>query len=77
MAADRIVTQQKVWISAKIFTCGRDGGCSICSRLGILLSFLPCSSRCKPEAQEDKELNGGYDAYRPIIRIGSHDEDKM
>lgn len=50
-------------------TCGGDGGRSICGGLGIFLGFLPCSPHCKPEVQEDKELNGDYDFYRPIIRI--------
>lgn len=50
-------------------TCGGDGGRSICGGLGIFLGFLPCSPHCKPEVQEEKELNGDYDFYRPIIRI--------
>ena len=50
-------------------TCGGDGGRSICGGLGIFLGFLPCSPHCKPEVQEDKELNGDYDFYRPIIRV--------
>ena len=52
-------------------TCGGDGGRSICGGLGIFLGFLPCSPHCKPEVQEDKELNGDYDFYRPIIRVES------
>ena len=50
-------------------TCGGDGGRSICGGLGIFLGFLPCSPHCKPEVQEDKELNGDYDFYRPIIWV--------
>ncbi len=50
-------------------TCGGDGGCSICGGLGIFLGYLPCSPHCKPAVQEDKELNGDYDFYRPIIRV--------
>ena len=50
-------------------TCGGDGGRSICGGLGIFLSFLPCSPHCKPEVQENKELNGDYDFYRPMIRV--------
>lgn len=50
-------------------TCGGDGGRGICGGLGIFLGFLPCSPHCKPEVQEDKELNGDYDFYRPIIRV--------
>ena len=46
-----------------------DGGCNICGGLGIFLGFLPCSPHCKPEVKEDKELNGDYDFYRPIIRV--------
>ena len=59
-------------VKAKGFTtCGGDGGRSICGGLGIFLGFLPCSPHCKPEVQEEKELNGDYDFYRPIIRIES------
>ena len=54
-------------------TCGGDGGRSICGGLGIFLGFLPCSPHCKPEVQEDKELNGDYDFYRSIIRVENHD----
>ena len=50
-------------------TCGGDGGRSICGGLGIFLGFLPCSPHCKPEVQENKELNGDYDFYRPMIRV--------
>ena len=50
-------------------TCGGDGGHSICGGLGIFLGFLPCSPHCKPEVQENKELNGDYDFYRPMIRV--------
>ena len=57
-------------VKAEQFTsCGGDGGRSICGGLGIFLGFLPCSPHCKPEVQEDKELNGDYDFYRPIIRV--------
>lgn len=52
-------------------TCGGDGGCSICGGLGPFLGFLPCSPHCKPEVQEDNELNGDYDFYRPVIRVES------
>ena len=50
-------------------TCGGDGGCNICGGLGIFLGYLPCSPHCKPEVQEDKELNGDYDFCRPVIRV--------
>ena len=61
-------------VKAKGFTtCGGDGGRSICGGLGIFLGFLPCSPHCKPEVQEEKELNGDYDFYRPIIRVENHD----
>jgi len=57
-------------VKADVFTtCGGDGGRSICGGLGIFLGFLPCSPHCKPEVQEDKELNGDYDFRRPIIRV--------
>ena len=57
----------------RLTTCGGDGGCNICGGLGPFLGFLPCSPHCKPEVQEDKELNGDYDFYRPIIRVENHD----
>ena len=50
-------------------TCGGDGGCNICGGMGMFLGYLPCSPHCKPEVQEDKELNGDYDFYRTIIRV--------
>ena len=53
----------------RLTTCGGDGGRSICGGLGIFLGFLPCSPHCKPEVQENDELNGDYDFYRPIIRV--------
>lgn len=57
-------------VKADVFTtCGGDGGRSICGGLGIFLGFLPCSPHCKPEVQENKQLNGDYDFCRPIIRI--------
>ena len=45
----------------------------ICGGLGPFLGFLPCSPHCKPEVQEDNELNGDYDFYRPIIRLENYD----
>ena len=53
----------------RLTSCGGDGGCNICGGLGPFLGFLPCSPHCKPEVQEDNELNGDYDFYRPIIRV--------
>ena len=53
----------------RLTTCGGDGGCNICGGLGPFLGFLPCSPHCKPEVQEDKELNGDYDFYRPTIQF--------
>ena len=50
-------------------TCGGDGGRSICGGMGMFLGYLPCSPHCKPEVQEDKELNGDYDFCRPMIRV--------
>ena len=50
-------------------TCGGDGGCNICGGMGPFLGFLPCSPHYKPEVQEDNELNGDYDFYRPVIRV--------
>ena len=43
------------------------------ARPARVLGFLPCSPHCKPEVQEDKELNGDYDFYRPIIRLENYD----
>lgn len=57
----------------RLTTCGGDGGCNICGGLGPFLGFLPCSPHCKPEEQEDNELNGDYDFYRPIIRLENYD----
>jgi len=57
----------------RLTTCGGDGGCNICGGPGPFLGFLPCSPHCKPEVQEDNELNGDYDFYRPIIRLENHD----
>ena len=57
----------------RLTTCGGDGGCNICGGLGPFLGFLPCSPHCKPEVQEDNELNGDYDFYRPIIRVENYD----
>ena len=44
-------------------------GCNICGGLGPFLGFLPCSPHYRPEVQEDNELDGDYDFYRPIIRV--------
>lgn len=38
-----------------------------------LSRFLPCSPHCKPQVHENKELNGDYDFYRPIIRLDVHE----
>ena len=57
----------------RLTSCGGDGGCNICGGLGPFLGFLPCSPHCKPEVQEDNELNGDYDFYRPIIRLENYD----
>ena len=57
----------------RLTTCGGDGGCNICGGLGIFLGFLPCSPHCKPQIHENKELNGDYDFYRPIIRLDVHE----
>ena len=50
-------------------TCGGDGGCNICGGMGPFLGFLPCSPHYKPEVQEDNELDGDFDFYRPAIRV--------
>ena len=57
-------------LCASLFAaCGGDGGCNICGGLGPFLGFLPCSPHYRPEVQEDNELDGDYDFYRPIIRV--------
>ena len=58
-------------------TCGGDGGCNICGGSGPFLGFLPCSPHYKPEVQEDSEINGDYDFYRPIIRIENEEDPDM
>ena len=62
---------QEVVQADSFTTCGGDGGCNICGGQGPLLGFLPCSPHYKPEVQEDDELNGDYDFYRPIIRVAA------
>ena len=57
----------------ELTTCGGDGGCNICGGLGPFLGFLPCSPHCKPEVQEESDLNGDYDFYRPVIRVENHE----
>ena len=39
-----------------------------CRSCGALY-FVGACIRGEPEVQEDKELNGDYDFYRPIIRV--------
>ena len=70
-ALDYASYMREVVQAEKFTTCGGDGGCSICGGLGPFLGFLPCSPHCKPEVQEDNELNGDYDFYRPVIRVES------
>ena len=60
---------QEIVKAEQFTTCGGDGGCNICGGMGMFLGYLPCSPHCKPEVQEDKELNGDYDFCRPIIRV--------
>ncbi|MCI9523105.1 MAG: hypothetical protein HFJ56_19980 [Bacteroides xylanisolvens] len=52
--------------------CGGDGGCNFCGGMGIVIPFLPCSPHYKPITiypEDNEELDGDYDFYRPIIRI--------
>ena len=60
---------QEIVKAEQFTTCGGDGGCNICGGMGMFLGYLPYSPHCKPEVQEDKELNGDYDFCRPIIRV--------
>lgn len=50
-------------------TCGGDGGCNICGGLGVLMGYLSCSPHYKPEEDEDENIDGDFDFYRPIIRV--------
>ncbi len=68
---------REVVLAERFTTCGGDGGCSICGGLGPFFGFLPCSPHYKPEIQEDNVLNGDYDFYRPIIRIGMDKEQEV
>ncbi len=62
--------KREVVEAEKLTSCGGDGGCSICGGLGVLLGYLPCSPHAKPNKHASNELNGDYDFFRPIIRIG-------
>ena len=62
---------------------GGDGGCNICGGYGDFLGYLPCSPYYTQEHinsinilddcivnEYDDELNGDFNFYRRIIRIG-------
>ena len=58
-------------IDDKFFSKGGDGGCNICGGLGDFLGYLPCSPYFNQVIDyEEEDLNGDFNFYRRIIRIG-------
>ena len=70
-------------IDNKSFSKGGDGGCNICGGYGDFLGYLPCSPYYTQEPvgainivddsivnEYDDELDGDFNFYRRIIRIG-------
>ena len=51
---------------------GGDGGCNICGGSGEFLGYLTCSPYYNQEAidYDEEDLNGDFNFYRRIIRIG-------
>ena len=50
---------------------GGDGGCNICGGYGDFLGYLPCSPYFNQVIDYEEEyLNGDFNFYRRIIRIG-------
>ena len=50
---------------------GGDGGCNICGGYGDFLGYLPCSPYFNQVIDyEEEDLNGDFNFYRRIIRIG-------
>ena len=58
-------------IDNKSFSKGGDGGCNICGGFGDFLGYLPCSPYFNQVIDyEEEALNGDFNFYRRIIRIG-------
>ena len=58
-------------IDNKSFSKGGDGGCNICGGFGEFLGYLPCSPYFNQVIDyEEEDLNGDFNFYRRIIRIG-------
>ena len=51
---------------------GGDGGCNVCGGFGEFLGYLPCSPYYNQKTidYDEEELNGDFNFYRRIIRIG-------
>ena len=58
-------------IDNKSFSKGGDGGCNICGGFGEFLGYLSCSPYFNQVIDYEEEyLNGDFNFYRRIIRIG-------
>ena len=58
-------------IDNKSFSKGGDGGCNVCGGFGEFLGYLSCSPYFNQVIDyEDEYLNGDFNFYRRIIRIG-------
>ena len=58
-------------IDNKSFSKGGDGGCNICGGYGDFLGYFPCSPYFNQVIDYEEEyLNGDFNFYRRIIRIG-------
>lgn len=58
-------------IDNKSFSKGGDGGCNICGGYGDFLGYLPSSPYFNQVIDyEEEDLNGDFNFYRRIIRIG-------
>ena len=58
-------------IDNKSFSKGGDGGCNICGGYGDFLGYFPCSPYFNQVIDyEEEDLNGDFNFYRRIIRIG-------
>ena len=58
-------------IDNKSFSKGGDGGCNICGGYGDFLGYLPCSPYFNQVIDyEEEDLNGDFNFYRRIIKIG-------
>ena len=58
-------------IDNKSFSKGGDGGCNICGGYGDFLGYFPCSPYFNQVIDyEEEDLNGDFNFYRRIVRIG-------